>query len=83
MDNLREEPLQGVELTSGIRKIRMALKSKGRGKSGGARVITYNIIAEQQNGVIVLLLIYDKADYSSVDVDILKDNVRAEGYDLE
>lgn len=83
LDNLREEPLQGVELTSGIRKIRMALKSKGRGKSGGARVITYNIIAEQQNGVIVLLLIYDKADYSSVDVDILKDIVRAEGYDLE
>lgn len=82
LDLLRENPLQGDELTPGIRKIRMAIKSKGRGKSGGARVITYNIIAEQQNGIVVLLLIYDKADYSSVDVSKLKEIVRAEGYNL-
>lgn len=37
--SLRENPFQGDELTSGMRKIRMAITSKGRGKSGGARVI--------------------------------------------
>lgn len=35
---LQENPFQGVELSPGIRKIRMAITSKGRGKSGGARV---------------------------------------------
>ena len=37
-DSLQGKPLQGDELTPGIRKIRMAIKSKGKGKSGGARV---------------------------------------------
>ena len=41
----------------------MAIKSKGKGNSGGARVITYNVIAEQYNGIIALLLIYDKSDF--------------------
>lgn len=63
---LLDNPLQGVELSPGIRKIRMAVKSKGKGKSGGARIITYNFIAHEVDGVIVLLLIYDKAEASSV-----------------
>ena len=33
--SLEENPFQGVELSPGIRKIRMAIASKGRGKSGG------------------------------------------------
>ena len=41
VEGLEENPIQGVELSPGIRKIRMAIKSKGGGKSGGARVITY------------------------------------------
>jgi len=31
-------------LTGGIRKIRISIASKGRGKSGGARIITANAI---------------------------------------
>lgn len=57
---LLENPLQGAELAPGIRKIRMAIKSKSKGKSGGARVITYNFITKEMEGEIVLLLIYDK-----------------------
>lgn len=45
--------------------IRMAIKSKGKGKSGGARVITYNFLTAEMNGKIVLLLIYDKEDAST------------------
>ncbi len=79
-DSLQDNPLQGDELTPGIRKIRMAIKSKGKGKSGGARVITYNILAKEQDGDIVLILIFDKEDASSVKVDILKQILKEEGY---
>ena len=82
LNSIQENPLQGDELTPGIRKIRMAIKSKGRGKSGGARVITYNIIYEKQNGCVVLLLIYDKADFSTVDVNIIKKIIHDEGLDM-
>lgn len=37
--SLQENPFQGVEILENIRKIRMNIASKGRGKSGGARVI--------------------------------------------
>ena len=83
LESLQENPLQGDELTPGIRKIRMAIKSKGKGKSGGARVITYNVIAEQNNGIIALLLIYDKSDFSTVDVSVVKQIVHDEGYEAE
>lgn len=83
LESLQENPLQGDELTPGIRKIRMAIKSKGKGKSGGARVITYNVIAEQHNGIIALLLIYDKSNFSTVDVSVVKQIVHDEGYETE
>lgn len=70
--SLQENPFQGDELCPGIRKIRMAITSKGRGKSGGARVITYTLIATEMEGSVYLIDIYDKADYSTVDVSIIK-----------
>ena len=59
-------------MTPGVRKIRMTISSKGRGKSGGARVITYTIILAENEGEVYLIDIYDKADYSTVDVAIIK-----------
>lgn len=82
-NSLQENPLKGDELTPGIRKIRLAIKSKGKGKSGGARVITFNVLAEQQNGMVVLVLIYDKSDFSTVDVNTVKELIRDEGYKTE
>lgn len=73
IDTLEENPLQGVELTYGIRKIRMAITSKGSGKSGGARIITYNILATEKDGEVYLLEIYDKSDYSTIKMDVIKD----------
>ena len=40
INSLAEDPFQGDILQPGIRKIRMAIKSKGGGKSKGARIIT-------------------------------------------
>lgn len=64
--SLEKDPEQGVDLGGGFRKIRMNIKSKGRGKAGGARVITCNIIISKSDMVIALVYIYDKADASSV-----------------
>lgn len=66
--SLQDNPFQGDELCPGVRKIRMAISSKGRGKSGGARVITYTIVVTENKGRIYLIDIYDKADFSTVDV---------------
>ncbi|MDE5844435.1 MAG: hypothetical protein K2H32_03270 [Muribaculaceae bacterium] len=74
--SLQENPFQGDELTPGIRKIRMAIKSKGRGKSGGARVITYTVFATEIEGIIYLIDIYDKADYSTVDVAVIQQMIK-------
>lgn len=74
--SLQDNPFQGVELSPGIRKIRMAIASKGKGKSGGARVITYTIVAAEMEGRVYLMNIYDKSDFSTVDLSILKNIVR-------
>ncbi|KAB1065637.1 type II toxin-antitoxin system RelE/ParE family toxin [Salibacter halophilus] len=57
--SLEIEPKQGKELGKNCYKIRLAIKSKGKGKSGGARVITNIAIS---NNIVYLLSIYDKAD---------------------
>lgn len=62
LDSIKENPLQGDEITKNIRKIRMAIKSKGKGKSGGARVITLNVLTNVENGQVVFLLLYDKEE---------------------
>ena len=65
---LSDSPLVGVSLGRGVRKVRLAIASKGKGKSHGARVITYTeaIICADEEGVVTLLTIYDKADRDSI-----------------
>ena len=59
-------PNSGVEIGVGLRKVRMAIGSKGKGKSHGARVITYTVILSVDEGEINLLTIYDKAERESI-----------------
>lgn len=68
--SLLKNPEQGVELIDGARKIRLAITSKGRGKSGGARVIIRARIVEDE---LQLLYIYDKADYENISDNFLRD----------
>ena len=62
-ESLRQKPIQGIALGNSCFKIRLAIKSKGKGKSGGARVITYVAIIEQ---TIYLLAIYDKSQAANI-----------------
>lgn len=81
--SLQKNPFQGVELCPGIRKIRMAIASKGRGKSGSARVITAMAIVDEDNGHIALLTIYDKQDANTVDLRVIKQMARELGFVVE
>ena len=66
---LSVNPESGTALGNNSYKIRIAIKSKGKGKSGGARVITYVI---SENEEIYLLTIYDKSEFDSIDDRIIK-----------
>ena len=72
IESLKSQPLQGAELGNGIRKVRLLISSKGKGKAGGGRVITYTVCISETDGKIYLVDIYDKSDYSTVDVRIIK-----------
>ena len=62
LEELEANPNLGTDLGGGLRKIRMAIASKGRGKSGGARVITFSVIISVEETEINLLTIYDKSE---------------------
>lgn len=75
-ESLQENPFQGIELSPGIRKIRMAITSKGNGKSGGVRIITYTIVAAEMGGRVYLMNIYDKSDFSTVELSVVKETIK-------
>lgn len=60
---LSENPTIGTPIVNNCYKIRLAISSKGKGKSGGARVITHVVIIEK---TIFLLSIYDKSEEESI-----------------
>jgi hypothetical protein len=63
VNELLEDPRQGSSLGKGCYKVRMSIASKGKGRSGGARVITcVRIVGE----VVWLLTIYDKSDQADI-----------------
>lgn len=57
------DPESGTPIGNNCFKIRIAIASKGKGKRGGARVITYVFI---QNSTVYLLTIYDKSEKQDV-----------------
>ncbi|ADY35569.1 hypothetical protein Bacsa_0980 [Phocaeicola salanitronis DSM 18170] len=78
-DELERNPFLGVELGHHLRKVRMAIASKGKGKRGGARVITYTVILAQADAEIKLITIYDKADRENITDAELLDILRRNG----
>ena len=66
LEELLNNPEMGDKLGGNTRKIRMAITSKGKGKRGGARVITCNVLVSVENTDIYLLTIYDKGEQDSI-----------------
>ena len=63
LDVLEKDPKQGTTIGNNCYKIRLAINSKGKGKSGGARVITFLQTIETS---VYLLSIHDKSEYENI-----------------
>ncbi len=65
-------PELGVDLGGGFRKIRLKIGSKNTGKSGGGRIITFEMLANLNDKDILLVYLYDKSDTESVANDFVE-----------
>lgn len=63
ISSLEENPTQGTPLGNDCYKIRLAIKSKGKGKSGGARVVTCVKVIDS---FVYLLTIYSKSEKDNI-----------------
>lgn len=63
LELLKDKPQSGTALRNNCYKIRLAISSKGKGKSGGARVITYVHISQT---TVYLLTIFDKPEQENI-----------------
>ena len=60
---LSETPILGISLGNNIYKIRLAIASKGKGKSGGGRVMSFVKVIDH---VVLLFSIYDKSEKDTI-----------------
>ena len=67
---LMENPQMGTSIGNGFYKIRLSIASKGKGKRGGARLITYVKIIKE---TVYLVSIYDKSEQSAILDEELKE----------
>ena len=70
---LSENPTTGTSLGENCFKIRIAIASKNKGKSGGARIITYLMLKDKS---VFLLTIYDKAEKQNITEKELKEMIK-------
>lgn len=63
IDELSENPTLGTPIGKDCYKLRIAITSKGKGKSGGARMISYVRVVKQ---TVFLMDIYDKSEQASI-----------------
>ena len=79
-EEIYANPQIGTDLGNGLRKIRMRISSKGRGKSGGARVISFTVVVAIDETEINLLYIYDKAERESISLKEIEELLRKNGW---
>ena len=88
-NDLLQNPRLGTLIHENVYKIRLAVKSKGKGKSGGMRVITYIVeveiqVEEAENDsetTVFLVSIYDKSEQANIsekELSGLIDQINAE-----
>ena len=73
--SLTDNPFQGTDLCQGVHKVRMSIASKGKGKSGGARVLTL-VMLVSDDAEVTLLTIYDKGEIGNVSDSYIKSLIR-------
>jgi hypothetical protein len=73
IEELQENPMFGTSLGNNAFKIRLAISSKNKGKSGGARIITYFVTDENE---VFLLSIYDKSEQENISDKAIKNLIK-------
>jgi mRNA-degrading endonuclease RelE of RelBE toxin-antitoxin system len=73
LSELEKNPMMGDEIFPNCRKTRIAIKSKGKGKSGGGRIIFYFEIMQNK---IILLFVYDKSEMENVQTAYIEQILR-------
>lgn len=76
---LINNPKLGDSYGANIYKVRLADESKGKGKSGGFRVITYVIEETAESTDVYLITIFDKSEEASIGKDEIRKILRSEG----
>lgn len=77
---LEEAPYSGDRLGPNTYKLRLAIRSRGRGKSGGARVISYVAISIEENVAedaidVALIALYDKSKFATVPASVVDQRI--------
>lgn len=75
MSDIQEGKDSKVDMGGGFKKIRMKISSKNKGKSGGARIITYETLVNIEDMLVTFVSIYYKSEYENIDLKIFKDNL--------
>ncbi|HXR84824.1 MAG TPA: hypothetical protein VN722_10970 [Hanamia sp.] len=73
LNELSENPFQGKALGNNCYKVRLSISSKRRGKSGGARVITF---VQVTNEIVILISIYDKSEIATISEKEIKERLK-------
>lgn len=73
IESLEETPEQGTHLGNDIYKIRLGIKSKGKGKRGGARIMTKVKIIDQK---VYMFSIYNKGEKDDISDSEMQDLMR-------
>jgi mRNA-degrading endonuclease RelE of RelBE toxin-antitoxin system len=81
---LVENPKMGTPLGNDAYKIRLKIKSKGKGKSGGARVISFVeseviglVETAEELTIVNLISIYDKSDRETISNSELRELIKS------
>ncbi|NHE58116.1 type II toxin-antitoxin system RelE family toxin [Cyclobacterium plantarum] len=72
--DISQNPERGTFIGNGCYKIPLAISSKGKGKRGGARVVTHLYIATE---TVYLLTIYDKGEKADLKPNELKEMIES------
>jgi mRNA-degrading endonuclease RelE of RelBE toxin-antitoxin system len=75
-EELEQDPTQGTPLGNDIYKIRLAIASKNKGKSGGARIISCVKVLKE---TVYLLTIYNKGEKDDISDKEIQRILKSEG----
>ncbi|RYY06654.1 MAG: hypothetical protein EOP43_05675 [Sphingobacteriaceae bacterium] len=77
IEQLEIKPQLGIQIRPNLYKIRLNISGSNKGKSGGARVITYVVLIKE---IVFLAEIYLKSEFDTIDEDLLIERLVLQGY---